>query len=200
MQYSGHICTVEVFAVYLKRFYLKIWSWECHQHDFTGVSPATSVRRYQALWVSETGWDLGAFATVLQCLCTDKPLLQQQNTKKLHETKNNCSWDKLWTKDCCKDCCCCLASSVLSDSCVTPWTVACQAPLSMGSPRQEYWSGSPFPSPGDLLDPGIEPTSPALQVDSLPSEPSSNPTLSFWAVLHQRQTQDKLLILGLRRF
>ena len=44
---------------------------------------------------------------------------------------------------------------------VTPWTVACQAPLTMGFPRQEYWSGLPFPSSGDLLDPGIEPMSPA---------------------------------------
>ena len=44
----------------------------------------------------------------------------------------------------------------------TPWTVAHQAPLSMGFPRQEYWSGLPRPSPGDLPDPGIEPTSPAL--------------------------------------
>jgi len=41
----------------------------------------------------------------------------------------------------------------------------------MGFPRQEYWGGSPFPSPGDLADPGIEPRSPALQADSLPSEP-----------------------------
>ena len=45
---------------------------------------------------------------------------------------------------------------------VTPWTVAHQAPLSMGFSRQEYWSGLPFPSPGDLSNPGIEPTSPAL--------------------------------------
>ena len=52
--------------------------------------------------------------------------------------------------------------SVMSDSFVTPWTVACQAPLSMGFSRQESWSGLPFPSPGDLLDPGIEPMSPAL--------------------------------------
>ena len=44
---------------------------------------------------------------------------------------------------------------------VTPWTVACQAPLSMGFPRQEYWSGLPFPPPGDLPDPAIEPASPA---------------------------------------
>ena len=52
----------------------------------------------------------------------------------------------------------------------TPWTVACQAPLFMGFSRKEYWSGLPFPSPGDLPDPGIEPGSPALQADSLPSE------------------------------
>ena len=51
----------------------------------------------------------------------------------------------------------------------TPWTIACQAPLSMGFSRQEYWSGLPFPSPGDLPDPGIEHRSPTLQADSLPS-------------------------------
>ena len=51
------------------------------------------------------------------------------------------------------------------------WTVAHQAPLSMGFSRQEYWSGLPYPSPGDLPNPGIEPGSPALQADSLPSEP-----------------------------
>ena len=53
---------------------------------------------------------------------------------------------------------------------VTSWTVACQALLSMGFTRNEYWSGLPFPSPADLPDPGIEPLSPALQVDSLPTE------------------------------
>ena len=54
---------------------------------------------------------------------------------------------------------------------VTPWAVAYQAPLSTEFSRQEYWSGLPFPSPGDLPDPGIEPRSPALQADALPSEP-----------------------------
>ena len=54
---------------------------------------------------------------------------------------------------------------------VTPWTVAYQAPLSMGFSRQEYWSGLPFPSPGDLPDPGIEPGFPALEADALTSEP-----------------------------
>ena len=53
----------------------------------------------------------------------------------------------------------------------TPWTEAYQAPLSMGFSRQEYWSGLPFPSPEDLPNPGIEPGSPALQTDALPSEP-----------------------------
>ena len=53
----------------------------------------------------------------------------------------------------------------------TPWTVAYQASLSMGFSRQEYWSGLPFPSPGDLPNPGIEPGSPALEADALTSEP-----------------------------
>ena len=53
----------------------------------------------------------------------------------------------------------------------TPWTVAYQAPLSMEFSRQEYWNGLPFPSPGDLPDPGIEPGSPALQANALLSEP-----------------------------
>ena len=48
----------------------------------------------------------------------------------------------------------------------TPWTVAHQAPLSMEFSRQEYWSGLPFPSPGDLPNPGIEPSSPALRADT----------------------------------
>ena len=57
----------------------------------------------------------------------------------------------------------------------TLWTVAHLAPLSMGFSRQEYWSGLPFPSPGDLPDPGIEPRSPALQADALTSEPPGKP-------------------------
>ena len=65
-------------------------------------------------------------------------------------------------------------SEVKSLTCVglfaTPWTVAYQAPTSMGFSKQEYWSRLPFPSPGDLPDPGIEPRSPALQADSLPTE------------------------------
>ena len=57
----------------------------------------------------------------------------------------------------------------------TLWTVAHQAPPSMGFSRQEHWSGLPFPSPGDLPDPGIEHRSPALQADALTSEPPGKP-------------------------
>ena len=58
---------------------------------------------------------------------------------------------------------------------MNPWTVVRQASLPMEFSRQEYWRGLPFPSPGDLPNPGIEPRSPALQTDSLPSEPAGKP-------------------------
>ena len=57
----------------------------------------------------------------------------------------------------------------------TPWAVAYQTPPSMEFSRQDYWNGLPFPSPGDLPDPGIKPGSPALQADALPSEPPGKP-------------------------
>ena len=66
------------------------------------------------------------------------------------------------------------SQSEVAQSCLTlcdPWTVAHQAPPSMGFSRQEYWSGLPFPSPGDLPNPGIESRFPALQADALTSEP-----------------------------
>ena len=64
----------------------------------------------------------------------------------------------------------CVSCSVMSNSFESSRTVANQAPLSMGFSGQEYWSGLPFPTPGDLPNPGIEAGSPALQADSLPSE------------------------------
>ena len=78
--------------------------------------------------------------------------------------------------------------------CVTPWTVAHQAPLSMGFSRQEYWSGLPFPSPGDLPNPGIEPGSPALQADALSSEPPRKPgtDLRCVSVREMNSSQDTL--------
>ena len=68
---------------------------------------------------------------------------------------------------------------------VTPWTVAHQVSLSVGYPRQEYWSGLPFPPPGDLPNSGIEPGSLTLQVDSLPSELPGKPSQGWfcWAEL-----------------
>ena len=67
---------------------------------------------------------------------------------------------------------------LVTQSCLiltTPWTVACQAPPSMGFSRQKYWSQLPFPSPGDLSNPGIEAESPTLQADSLAAEPQGKP-------------------------
>ena len=69
--------------------------------------------------------------------------------------------------------------SVTSDSFSTPWTVACQAPLSMRFPRQEHWSGLPFSSPGDLPDPGSKPGSPALAGRFFTIEPPEKPTRLF---------------------
>ena len=74
----------------------------------------------------------------------------------------------------------------------TLWTIGCQAPLSMGFSWQKYWSGSPCPSPGNLPNPRIEPSSPALQADSLPTEPPGNPivTLSSFKFHHKSDPAD----------
>ena len=69
---------------------------------------------------------------------------------------------------------CVLSHSVVSNS-ATPWTVTCQAPLSLEFSRQKYWSGLPCLPPGDLPHPGIEPRTPALHADSLLSEPLGKP-------------------------
>ena len=71
----------------------------------------------------------------------------------------------------------------------TPWTVAYQAPLSMRFSRQEYWSGLPFPSPGDLPDPGIEPRSPALESDALTSEPPGKPHIRGWILVSREKSR-----------
>ena len=76
-------------------------------------------------------------------------------------------------------CACGLSRSVVSSSSADPWAVAHQAPLCSEFSRQEYWSGLPFPSPGDLPDPRIELGSLAWQVDSSPSEPPGNPLSSL---------------------
>ena len=74
------------------------------------------------------------------------------------------------------------SESKVAQLCLTicdPWTVAQQAPLSMRFSRQEYWSGLPFPSPGNLPNPGIEPRSPTLQADTLTSEPPGKPIIQL---------------------
>ena len=76
------------------------------------------------------------------------------------------------------------------DSFATLWAIACQAPLSMEFPRQEYWSGLPFPSPGDLPDQGIEPMSPALAGGFFTSEPTGKAILQLYLV-------NKTIALGL---
>ena len=86
-------------------------------------------------------------------------------TTSLYSNQKNISFEWQWKWSC----------SVVSNS-VNPWTVAHVSPSSMGFSRQEYWSGLPFFSPGDLPDPGIELRSPRLQADSLPSEPPGNPS------------------------
>ena len=75
----------------------------------------------------------------------------------------------------------------------TPWTVAYQAPPSMGFSRQEYCSGLPFPSPGDLPDQGIKPGSPSLQADALTSEPPGKPLLQKFAQIHVHRFSDAIL-------
>ena len=75
----------------------------------------------------------------------------------------------------------------------TPWTVAYQASPSMGFSRQEYWSGVPFPSPEDLPDPGIEPGSPALQADALPSEPMRLFTYTFFFIFSPIMVYQRVL-------
>jgi len=72
---------------------------------------------------------------------------------------------------------------------VTLWTVMHQAPLSTVFSRQEYWSGLPYSPPGDLTDLGIEPVSPVLQADSLPTEPPSKPLFSYTSLYSETPPQ-----------
>ena len=77
----------------------------------------------------------------------------------------------------------------------TPWMVTYQALQSMGFSRQEYWSGLPFPSPGDLPNPGIKPGSPALQTDALPSEPLGELTNTFQVLTNLKSTTNNSIFV-----
>ena len=94
------------------------------------------------------------------------------------ESWRNASWFQAATQPLrvalprgCLVCCCCLVAK----SCLTPWTMAHQAPVSMAFSRQEYWSGLPFPSPGALPDPGAEPASSALAGRFFTVQPPGKP-------------------------
>ena len=93
------------------------------------------------------------------------------------------------------------SESEVPQSCPTlcdPWTVAHQAPPSMGFSRQEYWIGLPFPSPGDLPDPGIEPRSPTLQADALTSAPPGKPLYAEYIIRNagEEEVQAGIKIAG----
>ena len=100
---------------------------------------------------------------------------QEQRKRTINSSKKANITSSIHTRVCvCVYVCMVVTQSFVSDS-VTPWTVACQAPLFMEFSRQEQQSGLSFPSPGDLPNPGIEPGSPTLQADSSPSEPQGSP-------------------------
>ena len=88
-----------------------------------------------------------------------------------------------------------LSHSVVSAYSVTPWTVARQAPLSTGFPRQEYWSGLPFPFPGDFSDPGTEPASPAVAGRFFTAEPLGKP-IHMLTLMHIRLRTKSVNLMG----
>ena len=132
------------------------WCWERlkagQEEDDRGWDGwMASLTQWTWVWVNSGSW-----------WWTERPgMLQSMGTCLSNWTEMELNW---WVSHC------------RAQLFVTPWTVACQAPLSVGFPRQEYWSGLPFPSPGDLPDLGIEPRSPALQADALPSESPGKPS------------------------
>ena len=102
------------------------------------------------------------------CVCVCKKERERKN-------KREEEWTSVWWSCIRRKLKAYVSLSVTSDSSTTPQTVAHQAPLSVGFPRQEYWSGLPCRFPGNLPNPGIEPRSPTLRADSLPAEPQGKP-------------------------
>ena len=110
--------------------------------------------------------------------------------------KNPCSHGILSLQAC--RCCCCLVAKLCPALLQPPGLVARQAPLSMGFPRQAYWSGWPFPSPEDLPNPEIELRSPAVQVDWLLTEPRRSPynVMNYVRFAHARVVVVRNRIFG----
>jgi len=125
-------------------------------------------------------WEHGALTSEGQWLFSPVEAISQTGTKgeewvfwmqKLNDLRNVSDKDAMKSSPRLMHACVLLSRFSHVQLFATPWTIAHQAPLSMGFSRQEYWSGSPCPPPGDLPDTGIKPRSLALQEDSLPSEP-----------------------------
>ena len=114
-------------------------------------------------------WSCGHRGQILKCKASSDMIYEKGDVKNKTQTA---FYYVLYMFVFYKTVCVCVLSHV--GLFATPWTVAHQAPLSMGFSRQEYWSGLPFPSPGDLLDPGIEPMSPALAGRFFTSESPGN--------------------------
>ena len=145
-----------------------------NQNEVTWPPPAsgeTGKSRYKLLPLAENKHDLSPEAVPSLVPCIIKVLLATKNGNAHWGGKEQC-WPSLsfhstytiwnWSE---------VKSFSRGWLFATPWTVAYQAPPSLGFSRQEYWSGLPFPSPGDLPNPEIEPRSPVSQADALPSEP-----------------------------
>ena len=118
-------------------------------------------------------WHWGLFDTIIPSLYSWKENIASvlMIDKQIHSSSFSCGSSYWWWP--LKALAYVLSLSFVAKLCPTPattWIVACQAPLSLGLSRQVYWSGLPFPSPGDLPDPGIKPRSPVLQAHSLPAE------------------------------
>ena len=136
----------------------------CLQGSLAGESPCLAVYYYW-LWIAAN-------------IVTTYPLPSSHVRNKLALPLGGCCYPCLVAKSCL--------------TLVTPWGVACQAPLSMGCPRQEYWDGLPFPPPGDLPNPGIEPECPALAGGCFTTEPpgqARQPITSFCSPLQQQGPQ-----------
>ena len=130
-----------------------------------------------------------------QILVSKTNLLTQSNVKSVNHIFHCKSGVRIQKKDSAKSC----------PTLAIPWTVAYQVPMSMGFSREEYWSRLPFPFPGELPDPGIEPGSPALQADSLPTKLWGKPrevwTLKnwwFWTVILEKTLDSPLDCKGLK--
>ena len=111
-----------------------------------------------------------------QVSCVAGRFLISWTTREAQNNNNNLLWSRTW--DIFQALLLFLIHAQMLSSVwlfVTPWTVVHQAPLSIEFSKQEYWSGLPFPSPGDFPHPGIESWSPALQKDSLPTESPGKP-------------------------